>query len=399
MTESAWLLLPSGQRAAGDFIDDTLVLRAREKGLDHRLTSLGEFPRQRVEVIRGPDLEARINELYYRRGWTDGLPIVAPTLERVNAALQTLSLPRDATLGELDPLKGIASVEKVAANAVMAGCEPKHLPVVIAAVRAIASPAFNLRGVQTTDENVTPLLILSGPDCETLEVNASFGALGPGWRGNAAIGRALRLVMHNIGGGWPAAVSFAGLGQPGRYSLCLAENERDSPWPPLRLEHGYTLDDNVLTVMRAECVINVTGGLAELASVMGSAASAFSIAHGGKVAVCIAPYTARSLRAEGMDKAAVKRWLHEHGRIPAAELEDLWIRRKAVEVTRWPSWVSEALESAGDGEALVPIVATPEDIVVFVAGGDVPIAQQAYFPTWGFPDCCISERIAVARNR
>ena len=104
MTESAWLLLPSGQRAAGDFIDDTLVLRAREKGLDHRLTSLGEFPRQRVEVIRGPDLEARINELYYRRGWTDGLPIVAPTLERVNAALQTLSLPRDATLGELDPL-------------------------------------------------------------------------------------------------------------------------------------------------------------------------------------------------------------------------------------------------------------------------------------------------------
>ena len=187
-----------------------------------------------MEVLRSGDAGA----LYYRRGWTDGLPIVPPTLDRVDAMLRACLRGRNESLGELDPLKGVATVERVAANAVMAGCAPEHFPVVLAAVEALADPAFNLRGVQTTDENVAPLILLSGPVVERLEVNSGFGMLGPGWQANAAIGRAVRFVMNNIGGGWPEAVSFAGLGQPGRYTMVLAENAAANPWEPLHEELG-----------------------------------------------------------------------------------------------------------------------------------------------------------------
>ena len=281
MSESLWLLNPSGQQQSGGFIDDTLRQRASERGMLERLSKAAEFPRQRVEVLRVHDEVNDVSELYYRRGWTDGLPVIAPTLSRVDDMLERSPLSRSEAIAELDPLRGLATVEKVAANAVMAGCQPEHFPVVVAAVQAVADPAFNLRGVQTTDENVTPAIVVSGPDVDALDINDSFGALGPGWRGGAAIGRAVRLVMQNIGGGWPAAVSLAGLGQPGRYSLCFAENDKRSPWETLREQHGYESTQTVVTVFRAETVVNVTGGLAELASVIGSSASAFSMAYGG----------------------------------------------------------------------------------------------------------------------
>ncbi|MDP7546417.1 MAG: hypothetical protein QGF20_03910, partial [Alphaproteobacteria bacterium] len=156
--KSLWILLPTGQRASGEWIDDTLHARADEQGLLDRLTQVAAFPRQRVEVVRGPNAEAQVNEMFYRRGWTDGLPIVAPSMARVDAMLRAGGQPRDAVLGEAEPLKGLVTVEKVAINAVMAGCEAAHMPFVLAAAAALLEPEFNLRGVQTTDENVTPLL-------------------------------------------------------------------------------------------------------------------------------------------------------------------------------------------------------------------------------------------------
>lgn len=386
-----WLLTPSGQTASGDFIDDTLRERARERGMQQRLSGAGVFPRQRVEVLRGADAEAGVNELYYRRGWTDGLPVVAPTLARVDAALAAVPAPRDSVVAQLEPLQGLATLEKIAANAVMAGCLPQHLPLVVAAVEAIADPQFNLRGVQTTDENVTPLLILSGPGAAALEVNDGFGALGPGWRGSASIGRALRLVMNNIGGGWPGAVSLAGLGQPGRFSLCLAEQDAATPWPSLRAECGFRSDQTVLTVMRAESVVNVSGGLAEVASVMGSATSAFSMAYGGKVAVVLSPFTARSLAGQGMSKDDVKCRLHEEGRVSAARFASFWLRREVIEASRWPDWLPDI-----DSGAALPVVQGPDDITVVVAGGDLPIAQHAYMPTWGFPPCRVHRVVKFA---
>jgi hypothetical protein len=338
-------------------------------------------------VVRAPDGFAAVQELYYRRGWTDGLPIVPPTLDRVAAMVAGSGRGAKEVIAAIDPLNGVATVEKVAANAVMAGCTADHFPVVLTAVAAIAERSFNLRGVQTTDENVAPLLIVSGPKARALDINAGFGALGPGWRGSAAIGRAVRLVMNNIGGGWPGAVSFAGLGQPGRYTLCLAEDVGGSPWPSLGQEHGFGKEATTLTVMRAETVINVTGGLDELASVMASAASNLTRSHSGKVAVAISPHTARVLAAQGVTKADAKRYLWERSGMPAAEWQASWVA-KTLKAHRWPDWVT-----AGLAKGVVPAVGSPDDITVVVTGGDVPITQQAYFPSWGFPPCCITKEI------
>lgn len=386
-SESLWVLNPSGQRGSGEFVDDTLQRRAEEQGLTARLDLAGDFPRQRVEVIRNADGWALANELFYRRGWTDGLPIVPPTLNRVAAMVKMLGRGRDTVLGQLDPLGGLATIEKVAANAVMAGCAVAHFPVVVAAVEGIVDTDFYLNGIQTTDENVTPLMIVNGPMVQSLQLNGSFGALGPGWQANACIGRALRLVMHNIGGGWPAAVSFAGLGQPGRYTLCLAENEAQSPWAPLHVEHGFNASDSVVTLLRAESAINVTGGLEELASVMGSSASAFSVMYGGRVGVVVAPFTAQECAKRGMSKDDVKSYLHTHGRIPVAQWERSWSYTVKTDFD-WPDWILAARESG-----MIPVVASPGDITLIVAGGNVPIAQQAYFPTWGFPPARIMRRI------
>jgi hypothetical protein len=387
--DSLWVVLPSGQRASGEWIDDTLRRRAEEQGLLARTPLAGRFPRQRVEVVRHPEPVAHVNTLFYRRGWTDGLPIVPPTLARVEETLRFTDRPGSAVLGEVEPLRGLATVEKVAVNAVMAGCRPEYFPVVLAAVEAILDPSFNLRGVQTTDENVTPLVIVSGPLSSRLQINSGSGALGPGWQANATIGRALRLVMNNLGGGWPAAVSLAGLGQPGRYTLCLAERAEATPWAPLHIELGYPAEDSTVTVLRAETAINVTGGLAELASVMGSAASGFTMLHSGRVAVVIAPFVAARLAREGWSKDDLRRWLHREGRLPVRVWRASWLCA-AIREEAWPAWVREA-ESSGS----IPATRDADDITVVVAGASLAIPQHAYFPSWGHPPCRITRPIVL----
>jgi len=387
---SLWVVNPSGQRASGEWIDDTLRARAEERGMLDRTPLAGRFPRQRVEVVRGDDATEEVNRLFRLRGWTDGLPIVPPTIGRVEEMLSWVPEPQTASLGALDPLNGVATVEKVAANAVMAGCRPEYLPVVLAAVRAIAEPDFNLRGVQTTDENVAPLLVVSGPVAEAIGMNASFGALGPGWQANATIGRAVRLVMNNIGGGWPGAVSFAGIGHPGRYTMCLAEAGSQSPWEPLHVELGLKAEDSAIVVTRAETMINVTGGLPDLASVMGTAASGFAMLHNGIVTVLLAPFVAAELAGQGLSKADVKRRLWETARMPAEVWRRTWLRERVIESASWPDWVL-----AGDRDGGIPPVERPEDISLIVAGGDIPIPQCAYFPSWGFPPCRIAKKIEL----
>ncbi|HEX2892319.1 hypothetical protein [Vineibacter terrae] len=389
-SDSLWLVVPAGQQASGAWVDDTLKARAAEQGMSGRVPLAADFPRQRVEVVRGPNAAERVQELFLRRGWTDGLPVVAPTIARVKAALRFTSLGPAEVLGEVEPLKGLATTERVAANAVMAGCRPEYLPVVLAAVECLLDPAFNLRGVQTTDENVTPLLVVNGPVARLLAINGGFGALGPGWQANATIGRAIRLVMNNIGGGWPGAVSFAGLGQPGRYTLCLAENEAQSPWAPLHVEAGMAAGQSAVTLTRAESVINVTGGLREIASVMGSAASGFGILWSGRPTVLIAPAVAADCARRGLGKDEVRRFLWEQGRWRRADWEKSWLTERILANRRWPDWV-EAEASRGD----IPATRTPDDIVLVVAGGDIPIPQNAYCPSWGFPPARITREIRL----
>ena len=391
--DASWVILPVAQQAGGAWIDtllhERLATAYARRGFPGPVPAL----RGRVEVFRDSDPETQVNRAFYQRGWTDGLPVVAPTVYRVQEMLRSSPLPGTESIGEMEPMNGVASVEKLAVNAVMAGCRPEYFPVVLAATRALLDPAFNLRGVQTTDENVAPLLIVSGPLAETLDINAGLGVLGPGWQANATIGRALRLIMNNIGGGWPGVFALAGVSQPARYTLCLGERSQP-PWPSLHVEAGLDETQSAVTLMRAECAINITGDLDDITDVMGSAVSAFSLLHGGRVAVLLAPHVAARLAGEGWSKADVAQYLFDHGRLTPAQWQRLWLRREIVPSYGVPDWVRRA-EAAGS----IPVVEAPEHIVVFVAGGDAPIPQHAYFPTWGFPDCRVTVPIVAPPSR
>lgn len=385
--DALWLVSPSGQRGDGRWIDDVLVERAREAGLAWRYSEAGNFPRERVEVARGLT-ESQIQQIYYRRGWTDGLRVDLPTTARVKAMLRRSGVAADVTLGEAEPLFGVVTAEKAAANAVMAGCDAAHFPFVLAALDAALDPAFNLRGVQTTDENVAPLLLLSGPDLERLDLFGGVGALGPGWRGNMVVGRALRLCLQNLGGGWPGATTLAGLGQPGRLWLVLPEDEAASPWPSLRQRQGYGADDTLLTLLRAEAAVTVTGRIDDLGDVMGSALSAFSRLHGGVCAVVIAPFVARQLAEDGWSEADVRQRLWALSHADPETYGRSWIVGDLNPRTGLAPWAAAAV-AAGKGP---PAVESPEHIALVVAGADAAIPQHAYFPTWGFPEARV-ERI------
>src|SRR3989442_5982883 len=168
-------------------------------------------------------------ELFFERGVTDGLPVVPPTRARVEAMLQATRRAPGWLLGELPPNYGRVTVEKVAINAVMAGCRPDYLPVVLAAAECACEPAFNLHGVATSTHFSTPLILVNGPVRTRIGLNSGFGVFGPGYRANATIGRALRLLMINIGGARPGEISMSTFGHPGRYTFCIGENEEASP--------------------------------------------------------------------------------------------------------------------------------------------------------------------------
>jgi hypothetical protein len=176
-------------------------------------------------------------EALHARGVTDGLPVVPPAPELVAAAVAATGLPGDELVAIVPPLRGEATVTVVAANAVMAGCRPEHLPVVLAGVRAMSRPEFNLYGVRTSHHPATPLFIVSGPPAAELGFNAGTNLFGPASRANAAVGRALNLIVQNIGGATPQLIDPSVMGHPGRYTYCIAERA-DGPWPPMALDEA-----------------------------------------------------------------------------------------------------------------------------------------------------------------
>ena len=257
-------------------------------------------------------------EALYARGVTDGLPVVPATAARVAAAVEASGRARDELIALVAPGLGRATVEKIAVNAVMAGCRPEYLPVVIAAVEAICDPAFALVGVSGTTDAVAPLLILNGPVRAALDVNSGAGAFGPGWRANATIGRAVRLVWQNIGGAAAGAISMSTFSQPGRYSYCIGENEEENPWEPLHVEHGFAAGESTVAAIAAEApqvVANTQGRTARdiLATIARSGSVIASDAHAGlgDTVLVIGPEHARTIGADGWSKTDVRQFLWE----------------------------------------------------------------------------------------
>jgi hypothetical protein len=188
-------------------------------------------------------------EAMWERGWTDGLPVVPPTESRVLAMLDATTRAPDEVVALVPPNLVPVTVEKVAINAVMAGCRPEYLPVVLAAVEAACSEAFNLHGVLATTWSVGPVIIVNGPVARAIGINSGVNVLGQGSRANSSIGRALQLVVRNVGGGRPGGVDRATLGNPGKVGLCIAEDEDGSPWEPLSVARGLAPGASSVTVV------------------------------------------------------------------------------------------------------------------------------------------------------
>src|SRR5262245_14862754 len=202
----------------------------------------------------------------YERGWTDGMPVVPPTSLGLKRMLDATGRDPQEVLGALPPKEGILTVEKVALNALMAGCKPEYMPVVLAAAEAIIDPRFNLRFNSRSTRGPAPLLVINGPIRQELSINCRSNVFGPGWRANATIGRAIRLLIRNVGGAVPGEMDRATLGHPGKYTYCIGEDEEHSPWQPLDVQRGFAKEDNVVTVISCEGPnqFGVAKGTAEL---------------------------------------------------------------------------------------------------------------------------------------
>ena len=195
--------------------------------------------------------DAEAIELCFARGWTDGLPVIPPTPERVARMLEAARLEPAREITYIAHRAVSVTAEKVAINAVMAGCRPEYMPVVVAAIEGIGDPRWSYHGPGTSTAGAAVLLVVNGPIARALDVNAGDNLFGPGWRANLTIGRAVRLVMRNVCGSRPGTLDRGTLGHPGKLSYVIAENEAESPWPPLHVERGFRPDQSAVTVMAA----------------------------------------------------------------------------------------------------------------------------------------------------
>lgn len=306
------------------------------------------------------DIEEAFSALY-ERGVTDGLPVIPPSEARVTRMLGGVSLDAEHIVAVLPPSGGLATVEKIAVNAVMAGCRPEYLAVLIAAVEAMSQPQFNLIGIQTTTNPVAPLALINGPVRHEIGVNCGAGALGPGWRANATIGRAIRLILINIGGATPGDIDKSILGMPGKYTLCLGELEEHNPWQPFHVEQGYAPDESTVTMISVQGTQSCAASYLEPENILKMVANAMT-AYGansytkgnGNPVVILPPSHARIFADAGWDKERIKRALFERTMIPQPEMPPRLLDTSSRQQIR---------------DGMICICARPEDIVVIVAGG------------------------------
>jgi hypothetical protein len=333
--------------------------------------------------------------LAYRRRWTDGLPVVPPTPDKVAAMIRAAGREPDDSLGTIPPRYGNATVEKLAINAVMAGCEPEHFPVVLAAVEALLDPAFNLGGVQTTTHLCEPLIIVGGPIVDALGFSTGHAVFGGGARANATIGRAVSLILWNLGGSYPGDPDKTTFGQPGHWSFCIGERREGNPWPPLHAERGVDADASAVTVFACEPPHSLlTWGTADrilwcLAEGISYPGSNNSYTMGQALFV-LGAEAARTLAAAGLSREQIRQSVWERARVP------LWrLKRAGWEETYARQWYPAAV-NLEDSEALVPLTARPEDMHLLVAGGEGRFT--AVCPGWGgFGGLAVTREIALPR--
>ncbi|MBO0842447.1 MAG: hypothetical protein J2O46_04620 [Nocardioides sp.] len=342
-------------------------------------------PTDLLDIAEADDEYAAAEQLH-KWGWTDGLPVVVPTPERVDRFVSAALQDPDAKLGPIAPRGAELTLRGLAANAVMAGCLPEYMPVLEAAVVAMQQPDFNLYGMQMTTHPCALMVVVQGPIADQLGVASGAGCMGAGFRANGTIGRSVRLVAMNIGGARPGEGEVAGdidratQGSPAKWSFCFAENRGDSPWEPFARGFGFEDGDNVVTIGAVEGPHNINDHqsttaenlLKTFASTMATA-GANTAYRGGDQFLAIGPEHAKLLADAGLSRRDVQEFLHEHARVDATRVG----AEKLEEASLWGGYRLRLEE----WEHRVPTSRLPEDIRIIVAGGTGK--HSAWMPTFG----------------
>jgi hypothetical protein len=323
-------------------------------------------------------------EEMFERGWTDGLPVVPPTPERVEAMLGALE--GSVSLGLVPPDMGEATLERVAVCAVLAGCRPAYFPVVVAACQAALDPAFNLHGQAVTTQPAGQLVVVNGPVRDAIGLNSGMGVLGPGYRANLTIGRALRLLVTLTGGAMPGKLDRATQGHMGKVGFCIAEDEEVSPWEPLHVERGFLPGQSVVTVIGSDAPLSISDHRSrtpeDLAWVLAwAAASTWStnwwpLQEPSVFVIC--PEHAEMFRAARWTKRQLRHFMFEAVHKPAGEL-------RRGETT--------PLVHAADSGTQIPKWASPDAIVLIVAGGEAGRYSAVLGPCTGMGSQIVSREV------
>jgi hypothetical protein len=321
---------------------------------------------------------------------TDGLPIVPPTAERVTAMLARNGYKADHEISMLPPGFETVTAGDVAICAVMAGCKPEYLPVLVAAVDALSDMSFNLVGIATTTGSAAPIYIVNGPIVEQIGLNAKNNALGSGHRANATIGRAMTLILQNIGGAIPGEVDMATLGQPAKYSCCFAENVAESPWAPLHVDRDFAPDASVVTVVGISGTGEVNdsdsqdaAGLAQTfaqSMLIAGVSGGTGLLGGGEPLCILPPEWAAMFHRDGYTKQKTKAAIWEQATLPIEKLP--------------PALRKHRMSAASDPAANAMRVAEKADDLMIVVAGGVG-RKAAYAPTWGGTTKAISREIKI----
>ena len=324
---------------------------------------------ERIEI--DDDLWAA-NTFFEERGWTDGLPVIPPTEERIVRMFEGIGRDPQDVIGYVPPRWAPATVEKIAINAVMAGCRPEYMPIVTAAVEALTDPKLNLYALQATTGGPAVMLIVNGPIRHRLKINSGPNVLGEGWRANATIGRTVRLIQRNIGGSYPGTTCKATLGWPGKYTMCIAENEEASPWEPLHVERGSDAKTSTVTAISADSAVRASDLDSTTAQgVLTIFSQRMEGPSGPEAVMVICPEHAKIIAGDGFSKKDVKQFLWERAvyrlkDLPEESFAQKVKRRSDLKLTR---------------DTVLKVTDKPDDILVVVAGGDG--SQSQYIHVWG----------------
>ncbi len=332
---------------------------------------------RRIEIAEHDDAF----EFMFDQGLTDGLPVVPPTPERVIRMLAGTRRGAQEVIAVVPPNMAPATVEKIAANAVMAGCKPEYLPVVIAALEAVCTDEFNIHGVMATTWGATPVVVVNGPVRQRIGMNMGLNALGQGNRANATIGRALKLVLRNVGGSRPGGTERPTLGWPGRFTMCFAEWEERSKWEPLHVERGFSAGESVVTVLALEGPHQIADQASRtargLAGSLGLGLESFWHPKShmqGDVLLVVCPEHADTIAREGWSKDQIRARIQE---VTARPLRELMADEETGE-GMLPRWYGPAGPSEEQLAKPIPKFRDPKYINIVVAGSEAGKFSTAF---------------------